>query len=275
MESQKRRTIKKIISPQLTSEGGGLSWMSCLFPSDYNNSDPFLSFDHFYKNETSSFTYKHISRLFSGMTTFIYLLNGRLSFRINENEVGKIKNGGGLILNSGIGVKLEQVFELNQSGLEGFQIGINLSSNQKLNPASTIIIDQDDVRLMWTENGIYVRELYKLDSSDDHQLDIIDLAIPAYTNYLHPATLNQTVFAYLYQGRGYFRDYEENIIFLHRSKLILFNEGDYIQICTEETPMRLLIVSGNKIGESISRYGSIVKNSQKEVNDYLKQNNIN
>ena len=272
MKNKKRRTIKKIISPQLASEGGGLSWMSSISPSEYINYDPFISFDHFYKNESISTGYYHTSRKFSGMINFTYLLSGQIKFRINENKIGKIKQGEMIVLNSGDGARYEQVFEPVNNHIEGFQIGINLSSSQKQAPFSLNVVDQLDTRMEFSDKGIYVRNLFKTTPDDDHTLDISDLALPPNTTYSYPIADYETVFAYLYQGRGYFGAYEDSKnIFLHRSRLILFNQGDYIQICTEETPLRLLIVSGKKIGEPISRYGSIIKNTQIELNEYLKQ----
>jgi len=183
MKNQKRRTIKKIISPQLASEGGGLSWMSSISPSEYINYDPFISFDHFYKNESSSTGYHHTSRKFSGMINFTYLLSGQIKFRINENKIGKIKQGEMIVLNSGDGARYEQVFEPVNNHIEGFQIGINLSSSQKQAPFSLNVVDQQDTRMEFSDKGIYVRNLFKTTPDDDHTLDISDLALPPNTTY--------------------------------------------------------------------------------------------
>jgi hypothetical protein len=54
-----------------------------------------------------------------------------------------------------------------------------------------------------------------------------------------------------------------------RHKLLIYGEGDYILVHTEETPMRLLYLSGEAIREPVARYGSFVMNQPDEIKRYF------
>ena len=47
--------------------------------------------------------------------------------------------------------------------------------------------------------------------------------------------------------------------------LILFEDGDFVQIETEAVPVRFLVISGKPLGEPIAWYGPIVMNTQEEL----------
>ena len=45
----------------------------------------------------------------------------------------------------------------------------------------------------------------------------------------------------------------------------LYSDGDYIQVSTEDEPVRFLLISGKPIGEPVAWYGPIVMNTDEEL----------
>jgi redox-sensitive bicupin YhaK (pirin superfamily) len=88
------------------------------------------------------------------------------------------------------------------------------------------------------------------------------------------------VFAYVIQGRGYFcreRDpfsYEvtgsgwfdmRREPFVGDGELVLFGDGDAVDVATEDAAVRFLLVAGRPIGEPVAWYGPIVMNTREEL----------
>jgi redox-sensitive bicupin YhaK (pirin superfamily) len=47
--------------------------------------------------------------------------------------------------------------------------------------------------------------------------------------------------------------------------LIVFEDGEQIQVNTEANPVRFLLISGRPIGEPVAWYGPIVMNTEDEL----------
>ena len=53
--------------------------------------------------------------------------------------------------------------------------------------------------------------------------------------------------------------------FVGNGTIVLFDDGDEIMVFTEGHKVRLLLVSGEPIGEPIAWYGTIVMNTHEEL----------
>ena len=89
------------------------------------------------------------------------------------------------------------------------------------------------------------------------------------------------VFAYVIGGKGYFCqekkpfNYEAEGLnyfdmkrnsFVENETLVLFSDGDFIEVSTEDEAVRFLMISGKPINEPVAWYGPIVMNTQDELN---------
>ena len=107
-----------------------------------------------------------------------------------------------------------------------------------------------------------------------------DITVPPETVYYHPTIPGHTVIAYVISGKGLFCEqknpytYEEqgiNYFDLNRDKfianesLLLFDDGEQLEVATDKESLRFLLLSGKPIGEPIAWYGPIVMNTQEEL----------
>ena len=53
-------------------------------------------------------------------------------------------------------------------------------------------------------------------------------------------------------------------------KLVVWGNGDFIDITTGADPARLLLVSGKPLHEPIARYGPFVMNTREEIEQALR-----
>jgi hypothetical protein len=110
--------------------------------------------------------------------------------------------------------------------------------------------------------------------------EYLDVTVPRRATFVHPTKQGHTVFAYVFEGRGYFCQekkpftYEvegENYFdikrepFVGNGTIVLFDNGDEVMVTTEDEPVRFLLISGKPIKEPVAWYGPIVMNTQEEL----------
>ena len=110
--------------------------------------------------------------------------------------------------------------------------------------------------------------------------EYLDVTVPAHTAYEHPTKQGYTVFAYVIAGQGYFCNEKKPFTFAAEGKnyfdmetdpvanngtLILFEDGNTVNIETEDDSIRFLLISGKPLGEPVAWYGPIVMNTQEEL----------
>ena len=79
----------------------------------------------------------------------------------------------------------------------------------------------------------------------------------------HCLILTTNVFAYIIEGEGYFDQDREKLIGVEN--LVIYKNGDEVNICTEDDKVRFLLISGKPIGEPVAWRGPIVMNTEEEL----------
>ena len=110
--------------------------------------------------------------------------------------------------------------------------------------------------------------------------EYLDVTVPRRAVFVHPTRQGHTVFAYVFEGKGYFCQekkpftYEvegENYFdikrepFADNGTIVLFDNGDEVMVTTEDEPVRFLLITGKPIKEPVAWYGPIVMNTQEEL----------
>jgi redox-sensitive bicupin YhaK (pirin superfamily) len=78
-----------------------------------------------------------------------------------------------------------------------------------------------------------------------------------------------SAFAYLFEGEARFGADDNSVI--TAPKLIVWSDGDSIEVHGANKPARLLLVSGQPLNEPIARYGPFVMNTQEEIQQTLRE----
>jgi redox-sensitive bicupin YhaK (pirin superfamily) len=111
--------------------------------------------------------------------------------------------------------------------------------------------------------------------------EYIDVSLPAGAAFVHPVPDGHTAFAYVVEGSAYFDeernpfahetvgsnyfDYQRDCLHGTEALVVYERSGDAIEVRTEASPVRFLLVSGRPIGEPVAWYGPIVMNTQDEL----------
>ncbi len=274
--SKVRKAIKSMVIPQLSSEDGGIRKNRSISLPGMDYLDPVLVFEHFVRTDDFDRYFHKTQKRYVGMQMITYLLSGKYHYRSSRKEIGTLTSGCLLWVKSAAGVDMEEVFEAERDMLEGFQIWVNLPADQKETAAQFIQLDPPQIPIVRQNDGSLIRVL--IGSFHNTQgafllkqptINLFDLIIPPYATFSFDSQL-ETSLVYLYQGRGYFGPYEEQEdVMAARQKLLIYGDGDYILVRTEETPVRMLYLSGEALREPVARYGSFVMNQPEEIKRYF------
>lgn len=274
--SRQRKIIKSLVEPQLSTKEGEVMWQRSISLPGMAYLDPILMFDHFQRTDDFKQFFEKTQKKYLGMQMLTYMIGGKYHYRSAKRDRGSLGSASLLWVKSAAGVELEEVYELDQNLLEGFQIWVNLPAKNKDDTPEFKQVDFSEVPIVRQNDGVMVRVLSGMYRQTMGALDLtapavnlFDVMVPPYASFSLDAKYASSM-VYLYQGRGFFGKYgEEDDVLVSRKKLMIYGEGDFILIRTEETPVRLLFLDAEAIQEPVARYGSFVLNDPDEINRYF------
>jgi len=97
----------------------------------------------------------------------------------------------------------------------------------------------------------------------------LDVFVPAHSAFTLPIDRGQTVFAYVFAGAARIQQSNKSQQLISHPHLVIFGDGDSVDVKTEFHPVRFLLVAGKPLGEPIARYGPFVMNTKKEIEEAL------
>lgn len=266
------RQIKTIIEPQYVIEGAGVLLRRSISPKVSNEFDPFLLFDHFAFNDPiegpiRGFPY-HPHR---GIETVTYMLEGSTHHRDSLGNAGLIGPGDVQWMTSGSGILHEEMPRRGPSGnIYGFQLWVNLPSQLKMTAPRYQEVSADTIPT-YEKAGVKIRVVAGgVDSVHGPVTEIaasplyLDVQLAPDTEFSQPIPGGHTAIAYVFEGEGIFGDQVVNAV-----RMIQFDDGDGVQVKTENHPVRFMLMTGAPFKEPIAPYGPFVMNTMDEIKQAL------
>ncbi len=266
------RTISQIIEPQYVIEGADVLLRRSIAPKKSNEFDPFLLFDHFAFNDPIEGPIRgfpmHPHR---GIETVTYMLEGATHHRDSLGNEGTINAGDVQWMTSGRGILHEELPRRGESGnIYGFQLWVNLPSKLKMTTpryqevsAATIPTYEKDgvkIRVVAGQVNNVIGPVTEIAASPLY----LDVELAPDTEFIQPIPSGHTALAYVFEGEGVFAD--QTIEAVH---LIKFDDGDNIQVKTENHSVRFMLMAGQPFQEPIAPYGPFVMNTMEEIQQTL------
>jgi redox-sensitive bicupin YhaK (pirin superfamily) len=174
-------------------------------------------------------------------------------------------------MTAGSGIVHQEMPKGDAAGhMGGFQLWANLPAKDKMMQPRYRDIKAAQIPTAKFDNGVEVKVICgqvgeQVGPVTDVQIEpeYLDVFIPAGETFRHPTPSEHTVFAYLYEGSGFFEMSSANE--LVDKTLVLFEKGDEVVITAGQSALRFLLVSGKPLQEPIAWGGPIVMNSQEEL----------
>ena len=282
------RKIRKVLKSKPTIEGAGVHLKRAVGFSEVPMFDPFLLFDDFRSDHPSHYIKGFPWHPHRGIETITYVLQGDVEHGDSLGNKGVIGSGDVQWMTAGSGIIHQEMPKGDKSGkMYGFQLWANLPARQKMMDPRYRDVASHQIPELKLPGGAVVKIVAGEVSGvkgpvRDVVIDpeYIDVTVPAHSEFRHPTRKGHTVFAYVFEGRGYFCKeknpftYEvegDNYFDIHRDPfvgdgtVVLFDDGDEVVALNEEQPVRFLLISGKPLGEPVAWYGPIVMNTQEEL----------
>jgi redox-sensitive bicupin YhaK (pirin superfamily) len=270
-----QRDIRIIKASQPVIEGAGVKLQRVFGHGETKILDPFLLLDHFGSDNPDDYIAGFPWHPHRGIETVTYMKNGKVKHEDSLGNAGTIGTGDIQWMTAGSGIIHQEMPKRTNGILEGFQLWVNLPSYVKMMDPRYQDISSTQVPEIVQDDGITVRVLAGTYNGIEGPVkDIIadpeylDISLPSQIEFKHPVKDGYTIFAYIYDGEGFFGS-EKKVM---KGNIIIFEKtGDYVKINTRKEKMQFLLISGKPIKEPIAWAGPIVMNTQEEVHQAFEE----
>lgn len=172
----------------------------------------------------------------------------------------------------------EEMPESRQGHMAGFQLWVNLPAKHKMTQPRYQEIAAAQIPEINREDGVTIRAI--AGTVDDVQGPVteivadpvyLDVTVPTRASFFHAIKRGHMALAYVFEGEGVFGIADEETgETVSYPRLIVFDDGDFVQARATGESVRFLLMSGKPSYEPIVRYGPFVMNTREEINQALR-----
>jgi hypothetical protein len=269
------RSINKIVTGQSQTDGAGVKLLRVIGHKDVKNFDPFLMLDAFDSSDPDDYIKGFPWHPHRGIETVTYLIEGEIEHGDSLGNSGIIKSGECQWMTGGSGI-VHQEMPQPSKRMFGVQLWINLPQENKMtNPEYRDITNQmiptvqEDGSIIKIISGNYKNTKGAM-SGDYVDAVFLDVSVNPNQEWAIDTNVDETVFAYIVEGKGSFD--EEDQLIIEEKKAVLFNrDGDQLKIKTHKEGIRFLFFMGKPLNEPVAWGGPIVMNTMEELQQAFKE----
>ncbi len=262
------RKVKKIISSKKVTDGAGVKINRVFGFYELPMFDPFLLLDHFKSDDPADYMAGFPWHPHRGIETVTYMLKGIVEHGDSLGNSSVIGMGDVQWMTAGSGIIHQEMPKSELFGIEGFQLWVNLKSDNKMCSPAYQGIAHEEIPEVITENKVKVKIISGEYNNKKGPVKgiyadpkFMDIVIPPNTTFEFDTNTEDNVFTYVYKGNGMFAE-ETNVNALH---VVLYEEGDKIKITSGKEGVGILLIAGKPIKEKIAWRGPIVMNTEEEL----------
>ena len=271
----KTREISRIIEPQPVVEGAGVRLKRSIGGHQLDYLDPFLLLDHFESKNPADYQAGFPLHPHRGIETVTYLIAGAVRHRDSAGNAGEIGAGDLQWMSAGRGILHEEMPQVRPEGIAGFQLWVNLPKKQKMSAPRYQNIHANEIPAIERGSDATVRVIAgEVDgvrgpiSGIAADPTYLDVALKPGGSFIQPVARGHSAFAYVFGGEARFGADAKVLV---APKLVVWADGDSIEVAAGEKPARFLLVSGAPLNEPVARYGPFVMNTQAEIRQTLQE----
>ena len=263
-----KRTIRRIHTGEPVTEGAGVKLRRIFGYYETGEFDPFLLFDDFRSDNPEDYRRGFPWHPHRGIETITYVIRGDVEHGDSLGNTGVITSGDVQWMTAGSGIIHQEMPKGDAAGaMYGFQLWANLPAAHKMTEPRYRGITADMIPEAVLEDGTRVKVIAGQFAGQRGPMnDIViqpeyfDCDVPSWRSFSHALSREHTAFIYVIDGFGTVG--EETV---PSGALVLFEEGDSLEISAGPAGIRFLLVSGKPLKEPVAWRGPIVMNTQEEL----------
>jgi redox-sensitive bicupin YhaK (pirin superfamily) len=276
-EGMQPRRVLRFVEPRGVLEGAGVKLKRSVALPELDYVDPFLLFDHFGSDNPEDYLAGFPMHPHRGIETVTYMLEGEVTHRDSIGNEGTIGPGDVQWMSAGGGIMHEEMPGPRDGRMGGFQLWVNLPARLKMTKPRYQEIASSQIPEIERPDGTKIRVIAgTVDGVQGPVRDIaaeptyLDVTVAPDGSFRHPVPRGHASFAYLFEGTALFGTDRGEGRAVGHPKLVVFDDGDYVEVRTTDQAGRFLLVSGEPLGEPIARYGPFVMNTKEEIRQALR-----
>jgi quercetin 2,3-dioxygenase len=267
------RRLAQVIPSVAASDGAGVKLRRSLGSRQNLRLDPFLMLDEFFSDDPDDYIAGFPSHPHRGFETVTYMLDGHMRHEDSEGNRGDLGPGDVQWMTAARGIIHSEMPQQTEGRMRGFQLWINLPRRDKMAPARYRDIPSRDIPTVALAGGGEVRVIAGAFEQGDATVRgpieatataplFLDLHLPAHAQVAIPVPAAHNAFLYVYDGEAAVGD--DHRALPHRTAGLL-TQGDEVEITTQATGARLLLLAGRPLGEPVVQYGPFVMTTREEI----------
>jgi redox-sensitive bicupin YhaK (pirin superfamily) len=283
------RNIARVFAARPTIEGAGVHLKRALGYAQVPRLDPFLLLDDFHSDMPKDYLAGFPWHPHRGIETITYVLHGRVEHGDSMGNRGVIGEGDVQWMTAGSGIIHQEMPRGDEKDLLwGFQLWANLPASHKMMDPRYRGITRKEVPEVKEGGGVRVKVIAGEEQGVKGPVQGIvtdpsyyDVEIPAGKSFRKSVPAGHTVAAYVIQGSGLFDPRNDPLTYevqgnnyfeglergpeIGRENLVLYGDGEELQVTAGDEGVRFLLFSGMPIREPVAWYGPIVMNTREEL----------
>ena len=279
----KIRTLAQIIKSMATSDGAGVKLRRSLGSQRGLHVDPFLMLDEFYSDNPDDYIAGFPAHPHRGFETVTYMLDGHMRHEDHLGNRGDLGPGDVQWMTAARGIIHSEMPQQSEGRMRGFQLWLNLPSQEKMKPAAYRDIPARDIPSVKLSGGGEVKVIAgtlganaaatvgpvngsgpKL-STDPLYFDV---RLPARAEFSAPVTPGHNAFLYNYEGSARVGAAADAKTLPNRAAGVL-TDGDLVRVQAGPEGVNFLFLAAKPLHEPVVQYGPFVMNTREEIEQAL------
>jgi quercetin 2,3-dioxygenase len=277
------RSLIHVIESIPTSDGAGVKLRRSLGSQRGQYVDPFLMLDEFYSDNPDDYISGFPAHPHRGFETVTYMLDGHMRHEDHLGNRGDLGPGDVQWMTAARGIIHSEMPQQSAGRMRGFQLWLNLPSQEKMKPAAYRDIPAGEIPLLKLPRGGEVKVIagaLKLDEDTTHgpvngtaaKLSTdplyLDVRLPAGTEFSAPIAAGHSAFLYAYEGSAKIGAAGAAKPLPHRAAGVL-SDGDSVLVQAGSEGVRFLLLAARPLHEPVVQYGPFVMNTREEIEQAL------
>jgi redox-sensitive bicupin YhaK (pirin superfamily) len=279
------RTVERLVRGQQTSDGDGVKLTRVLTQPLQQRLDPFLMLDAFGSDAADDYVGGFPDHPHRGFETVTYMLAGRMRHRDSAGNMGLLEPGSVQWMTAGRGLVHSEMPEQESGLMEGFQLWVNLASQDKMQAPQYRDVPPDAIPDYALDNGVKVRVIAGASHGVEGAVQrprtepiYLDIELPPGADFEAQIPPAHNAFVYVFRGEasvgGPPDDAHSGARVPLQSMGILGNDpaSDGVRLAAPadlDKPARVLVIAGHPLKEPIVQYGPFVMNSPEQIHQAL------